>query len=201
MANNRCFSTFTPEQNASDYMNTMRQKTLYNEVNSNVKLLHNANPKKKNGYRYNHNFGVRENRNGTGNISGSGCLAFANNYQLLLDITKGKTINDNQSIGCVSSNVKHSLDAPVFNAWVGSLYSVNYSKRNVSNILNVDPSQNIIVDPSHVLFYDPCGLTVGPIWFKVVDISFNNTELFIEANRSQILHGIGYPEVVKFGSL
>jgi hypothetical protein len=209
MAINRCFDTFTPVTNSSDYMNTTRQKTLFREVNYNVNHFNTANPKKRNGFTYNKNFSVRENTYVDGSDGAKGCLAFANNYELLLDITKGKTITDNQNIGC-DDNTNKKMDAPIYDAWSGNLYSVNYSNLNTTPIINItdnisttDPSY-CIVDPSHVLFYDSCPLThiIGnpPEWFDVVDISFNNTAYYIEANRAQILNGFNYPERVVFGT-
>ncbi len=214
MAINRCFDTFTPVANSSDYLNTTRQKTLFNEVNYNVNKFNTANPKKLDGFTYNKNFSVRQNTYAESLDGIKGCLAFANNYELLLDITKGQTIKANQNISC-DGNTNKKMDAPVFDAWSGNLYSVNYSNLDniypnnppiiefTNNIPSTDPSY-CIVDPSHVLFYNPCPLSnsIGykPEWFNVVDISFNNTAYYIEANRAQILNGFNYPETVVFGS-
>jgi len=203
MASNRCFDTFNPNTFASDYINTVRQKTVFNEVNGNIIKLNNANPQKRNGFTYNSNFGVRSSQNETG------CLAFAKNHQLLLDITKGRTIMKNQNISCPGNiNPDQKMDAPVFDAWSGNLYSVNYTEHNVNNVVkfvaDTDPSFNI-VDPSHVLFYDSCHLShesdYAENWFRTVDISFNNTNYYIEANRAQLLNGLAFPEKVVFGSI
>lgn len=211
MAANRCFTTFTPNQFASDYLTTMRQKTIFKEVNNNINKLNNANPKKKNGFRYNSNFSVRS-ADTLGDVS---CLVAAKNHQLLLDISKGQTIIKNQSINCNTINPKQKMDAPVFEAWSGNLYSVNYTDHNaIHNVHNVvefivpttatqDPSY-CIVDPSHLLFYDSCPLTettgYPPEWFGVVDISFNKTNYYTEANQSQTLNGLYYPAQVTFGT-
>jgi len=202
MAVNRCFDTFTPKQNSSDYRDVRRQKTLFNEVNNNIIKLNNANPQKKNGFSYNSNFGVRSANKGTG---AKGCLAFANNYELLLDITKGKTIIDNQSINCEVVNPFEKMNAPVFDSWSGNLYSVNYNEHDVGVIANVDTKNCVLtVDPEHKLFYDACPLSelsgYPPQWFGVVDISFNDTTYYTEANRTQIMNGFNYPELVTFGS-
>jgi hypothetical protein len=197
MAVNRCFDTFNPIQNSSDYMNSTRQKTIFKDVNNNIKKFGSANPKKKNGFRYNSNFGVIENDDNT-----TGCLAFSTNYELFLDMTKGKTIYTNQSTHCTDAN-NNKLNAPIYDAWSGNLYSVNYKENDINTIATYDLSYSIInVDPSHVLFYDSCPLTdtVGypPKWFNSVDISFNNTEYYTEANQTQILNGFNYPEKVVF---
>ena len=203
MATNRCFDTFIPNTTASDYVNTTRQKTLFKDVNYNVTHFSTANPKKKNGSTYNNNYSVRE----TNNVNGvQGCLAFAKDYQLLLDITKGETILANQNISCGSTNATHKMDAPVYDAWSGILYSVDYLKHGVDNILNYDYNNCVLhIDPSNKLFYDGCPLTdltgYPPEWFNVVDISFNNTNYFIEANRAQILNGFNYPSKVIFGNI
>jgi hypothetical protein len=201
MAANRCFTTFTPNQFASDYLNTTRQKTLFQEVNHNIIKLNTANPKKTNGFRYNSNFSVTP-TDAVGDVS---CLVSAHNHRLLMDISKGRTIANNQSINCYTVDPAQKMDAPVFDAWSGNLYSVNYPQHNVVDFITIptpDPSY-CIVDPSHVLFYDSCHLTnrsgFPPEWFSVVDISFNNTVYYTEANQAQTLNGLYYPAKVTFG--
>ena len=147
MAVNRCFDTFNPNTFSSDYTNTIRQKTVFNDVNNNIIKLGTANPTKKNGFTYNSNFGVRSANNAQGQ---NACLAFATNHELLLDITKGKTIMKN--LCPVTINTDQPMDAPVFDAWSGNLYSVNYTQHNVDNVVDFvtqTPSYNV-VDPSHV---------------------------------------------------
>jgi hypothetical protein len=207
MAANRCFTTFTPNQFASDYLNTTRHKTLFKYFNSNIIKLNTANPKKKNGFRYNSNFRVTP-TDIDGKVS---CLAAAKNHQLLMDISKGQTITKNQSINCNTIDPKQKMDAPIFDACSGNLYSVNYAEYNVNNVVEfivpttatADPSY-CIVDPSHLLFYDSCHLTdltgFPPQWFSVVDISFNATEYYTEANQAQTLNGLYYPAKVTFGN-
>jgi hypothetical protein len=207
MAANRCFTTFTPNQFASDYLNTTRQKTLFKELNNNIIKLNTANPKKKNGFRYNRNFSVTP-ADAEGQVS---CLVSAQNHQLFMDISKGQAIAKNQSINCNAIDPTQKMDAPVFDAWSGNLYSVNYTENNIKNIVEfvvppvatADPSY-CIVDPSHVLFYESCHLTdvtgFPPQWFSVVDISFNNTTYYTEANQAQTLNGLYYPAKVTFGN-
>ena len=204
MAANRCFATFTPNQSASDYLNTSRQKTIFKEVNRNIIDLNTANPKKSNGFRYNSNFGVRSKNILDDKV---GCLATAKNHQLLLDISKGKAIYNNQHNYC-ANNLTQTMDAPIFEAWSGNLYSVNYSNNNVVSFIsppNITASPTYcIVDPSHVLFNDNCPFTemadYPPKWFSVVDISFNTTTYYKEANQAQILNGLYYPAQVTFGA-
>jgi hypothetical protein len=207
MATNRCFATFTPNQFASDYLNTTRQKTLYREINRNVLKLNNANPKKKNGFSYNSNFITRPMENDQ-----SSCLVSAKNHELLLDISKGKAIFNNQSINCNTINPGQKMDAPVYEAWSGNLYSVNYAENNVKNVVDfIDPTSAspdpsyCIVDPSHLLFYEACPLTdlkgYPPEWFDVVDISFNNTTYYTQANQGQIYNGLYFPARVTFGAI
>jgi len=214
MAFNRCFDTFIPNASASDYMNTTRQKTIFNEVSNNIRRLNTANPLKKNHFRYNNNFGVRPANAGE---NAKACLTAAKNYALLLDITKGQTIITNQSMYCnnpchTKKPSKSEMGAPVYDAWSGNLYSVNYTNNTQNNVVNpavvftapllvTEPSFSI-VDPSHALFYEACPLSDNtgypPSWFDVVDISFNNTTYFKEANTSQLLNGFAYPEKVYF---
>jgi len=119
MASNRCFDTFIPNTTASDYVNNTRQKTLFKDINYNVNNFSTANPKKRNGSTYNNNFSVRD----TNNITGiQGCLSSAKDYKLLLDITKGEAIIDNQNISCVPNTGDHKMDAPVFDSWSGNLW-------------------------------------------------------------------------------
>jgi len=204
MAVNRCFTTFTPNQFASDYLNMTRQKTLFKEVNNNINKLNSANPKKKNGFRYNSNFSVTP---ADASQSSSGCLASAKNHQLLMDISKGQTINKNQQINCNTFNPDQKMNAPLFDAWSGNLYAMNYAAHNlvefiVPSTASAEPTY-CIVDPSHVLFYESCPLTeltgYPPEWVGLVDISFNNTNYFTEANQAQTLNGLHYPATVTFG--
>lgn len=216
MASNRCFDTFTPNTSASDYVNTTRQKTLFNDVNNNVNRFSTANPKKTNGSTYNNNFSVRN----TNNVVGiQGCLSSAKDYKLLLDITKGESIISNQNVSCVPNTGDNKMIAPVFDSWSGNLYSVNYLKNGVDDsILEYDETNDIYrVDPFNYLFYDGCAFNVDfnnaydanpltdvigypPEWFNVVDINFKNTNYYIEANRAQKLHGFNYPAKVVFGN-
>jgi hypothetical protein len=196
MAFNRCFDTYILKQSSSDYTNSSRQTTIFKEVNNNVINLGNANPKKKNGFRYNSNFGVRTNDN-----TNTGCLSFSKNHDLLLDISKGKTIVNNKC-PVVQPGIS-KMNAPIYDSFSGNFYSVNYPEG--STIATYDPSYCVInVDPNHILFYDSCSLTnksgFPPQWFPTVDISFNNTNYYKEANQSQIYHGLHFPETVTFGS-
>ena len=111
------------------------------------------------------------------------------------------------------------MDAPIFDAWSGNLYSVNYLNNGVKTILGYDePNGVFYIDPSNVLFYEGCSLYddqnnaydanpltditgYPPEWYNVVDISFNNTNYYIEANRAQILNGFNYPAKVVFGNV
>jgi len=212
MAVNRCFDTFNPNTTANDYVNTTRQKTLFTDVNYNVTRFSTANPTKKNGFTYNNNFSVRT----ANNVQGvQGCLASVKDYQLLLDISKGETILANQSRGCVRTHEPEpqKMAAPVFDAWSGNLYSVDYAKHGVDVIYAINGANagaiagdNVYhIDPSLQLFYEACPLTdlmgYPPEWFEVVDISFNNTNYFIEANQAQILNGFAYPNQVLFGNV
>jgi hypothetical protein len=192
----RCFNTFTPNTSAGDYLNTTRQKTLFREVNNNIIELNNANPVKQNGFRYNNNFGVRPvNKASSG---AQGCLATASSHQQLLDITKGKVIYENQRRTCPDAIIRLENDTPKFDAWRGVLYSVNYAKHNVTDILRVAQINDVIeVDPERVLFFENCSLY--PPWLKVVDMSFNETIYSRQANAAQILTGFNYPEQVTFG--
>jgi hypothetical protein len=219
MANNRCFTTYnTTIQNASDYSTSIRQKTIYTNIASNMHLDGNANPVKLNGVRFNDNFSVMPiigNKN-------AGCLVNAKNYELLLDATKGKHLYD-ASLGINTQKTKLNTNE----SWAGSLFSVNYSENGVNVV--VDTSYNasnpnkiifpqtisacaadlsfnntypgIIVDPSYQLFYNPC-LSMfnngkNP-WLHLVDVSFNETSYYKEALQSDPYYNISFPEKVIF---
>ena len=152
---------------------------------------------------YNENFGLHNQ-----------CLAFAKSYELLLDVTKGKYYTAPVKDSNWVSN----------EAWSAGLYSVDYSRNQVNTV--VDTSYNagnrnriifpmtqtadiadiswnglypgVIVDPSYNIFYNQCKDQNN--WRKkLVDMSFNNTNFSIQSKQdSNPLHGMYYPENIKF---
>jgi hypothetical protein len=217
MAKNRCFNTSNNTiQTASDYSIALKQKTLYSNVAQNMNLVGNANPLKKDGIYYNNNFGVVPL---TSNTS-AGCLINSQSYDLLLNVTKGQSLynaaNDN-------INGFASVDTPLNSneAWAGNLFSINYSTNGINVV--VDTSYNagnknkiiypqtisaydadlsfntsypgVIVDPSYLLFYDPC--LINP-WLPLVDVGFNNTNYYQAAVKNNPFSNFSYPQKVIF---
>jgi hypothetical protein len=177
----RCFSNPSDDNSSSDYILTKKQTTIYADV---LKQYPN-NFIKHNGVNYNENFTL----NGR-------CLGFSKSYELLTDIKRGRCFN--------------SSDIPTLNsyeAWSGSLYSVNYSANSVNNVVDTSYNANnrnqiifpmtqpaeladiswnglypgVTVDPSSVIFSPTC---IENTWRnKLVDVSFNNTNYYIQGNK------------------
>jgi len=181
MEDYRCFSNPSDDNSSSDYMLRKKQKTIYTDV---LKQYPN-NFIKHNGLNYTENF-----------VLNGRCLGFAKSYELLTDIKRGNCSN--------SSNIPN-LNS--YEAWSGSLYSVNYSANNVNTV--VDTSYNggngnkiifpmtqpaeladiswnglypgVIIDPSYLIFDPEC---IENTWRnKLVEVSFNNTNYYIQSNK------------------
>jgi len=181
MEDYRCFSNPSDDNSSSDYILRKKQKTIYTDV---LKQYPN-NFIKHNGLNYTENF-----------VLNGRCLGFAKSYDLLTDIKRGNCSN--------SSNIP-ALNS--YEAWSGSLYSVNYSANNVNTV--VDTSYNggngnqiifpmtqpaeladiswnglypgVIIDPSYLIFDPEC---MENTWRnKLVDVSFNNTNYYIQSNK------------------
>jgi photosystem II stability/assembly factor-like uncharacterized protein len=181
MEDYRCFSNPSDDNSSSDYILRKKQKTIYTDV---LKQYPN-NFIKHNGLNYTENF-----------VLNGRCLGFAKSYELLTDIKRGNCSN--------SSNIPN-LNS--YEAWSGSLYSVNYSANNVNTV--VDTSYNagngnqiifpmtqpaeladiswnglypgVIIDPSYLIFDPEC---MENSWRnKLVEVSFNNTNYYIQSNK------------------
>jgi len=172
MASNRCFNSFNEIVPASVLSAEKRNKTIYGELLNNVEKLHTANPVKKNGYKYNQNSIVNQ----TCDIS-SGFVNVAASYELRADIKQGAT-----------NIYPVQVSTPKYESWCGNLYSANYAKHGVNNVVKADASfNNIVIDPSYLLFYADCDLIYENInrpeqWTYVVDLSFQGTYFAKEAN-------------------
>jgi hypothetical protein len=172
MASNRCFDTFNPKLSASDRSAEKRTTAIYNEIRLNVVKLNTANPVKTNGYKYNRNTVV----NHTCDISG-GYVKAANSYEILTDVKQG-----------ASQIYPVQVSTPKYESWCGNLYSENYTKYGINNVVKADPSfNNIVVDPSYLLFYADCDIMYENInrpeqWTHAVDLSFQGTYFAKSAN-------------------
>jgi hypothetical protein len=212
MANNRCFNTSNNTiQTASDYSTALKQKTLYSNVAQNMSLVGNANPTKNNGFLYNNNFGVVS----LSTNMMAGCLINSQSYDLLLNVTKGQSLY-NADNGLSTNNQINTNES-----WAGNLFSMNYSAKNVKVV--VDTSYNagntneiiypqpiadltfnnsypgVIVDPSYLLFYNPCLNEGKTPWLPLVDVSFNNTNYYQTAVKNDPYYNFSYPKKVIFG--
>ncbi len=213
---NKCFHLPNTIENGGDYIKKKKQKTLYRTLSNNVTYYNDSNPLKKRS-RYNDLYGVS-----MGIDCSGGVLTYAKNYDLLLDITKGKHYTDylNSDYG-LNTDYKWQM-------WAGNTYLVDYNEKNIdplkfitidssgSNKINSynsgklpyqpydygDSSTDIdypgfIVDASNVLFYTECKeLTQTPSWNKFVDISFNDTNYFWKGKNSEPLQGFNYPRKI-----
>ena len=100
----------------------------------------------------------------------------------------------------IRSAIKNGADAvypkttatPKYESWCGNLYSVYYNKYGINNVVQIDSSTNIVVDPSYLIFYDKCkdnynSLNTPEIWTQSVDLSFQAT-YFAEAANNTLLN-------------
>lgn len=172
MASNRCFNSFNEIVPASVLSAEKRNKTIYGELLNNVEKLHTANPVKKNGYKYNQNSIV----NPSCDISG-GYVDVAINYEIRSAIKNG-----------ADAVYPKTTATPKYESWCGNLYSVNYDSHQVNSVVKADASfNNIVVDPSYLLFYNECDIVYENInkpeqWTFAVDLSFQGTYFSKTAN-------------------
>ena len=120
MPSNRCFDLLSHTiSNSSDYTIARKQKTIYAELAQNTSnAAIGPNPVKKNGSRYNMNYGL------TSDTSNS-CLKFAKSYELLLDVTKGKLF---------SNPVMNDSNSHEAEMWAGNTITVSYDNYPVVDI-------------------------------------------------------------------
>jgi len=210
---NKCFPVNSTIVNSSDYMNKKKQTTLYKTLSNDISKYNESNPVKKNGVRYDKLFGVCVcGEEDSENV----VLSTAKNYDLLLDITKGKYFS-NPTLGNAQS---------AWEMWSGNTYVMDYSNNDIlpvngfkstgSNIVYSgasyipsigdelgpffeaqDNSMNgygYTVDSSNILFYSKCAdANNKPSWMNYIDISFQDTQYYWKAINAQPLAGMSYP--------
>ena len=223
MAHNRCFD---PLQNtisdSGDYTRARKQKTMYAELAKNSATPNvGPNPVKKNGFKYNMNFGIGQPQcAGTPVDCSGGCLKFARSYELLLDVTKGKLF---------ANPMLNEANSREGEMWAGNILTVSYGDYPVvdtsfgASSLNkvlfpfdtcsIDCSYNygfypgMVVDPSNRIFNHPCAAgtrnaTHGvPPWVAntaVVTPLTRSTDYYWKVINAQPLHGMRYPGPVQF---
>ena len=208
MSTNRCFETLdTTVVNGSDRTNSRRQETIYSEMQYNSAIT-GPNPLKKNGYRYNQNFLCKK---FTFEEKSQYRLASAKNYDLLLDITKGKRFAN------PVKNVGHNR----YKMWGGNVMQVNYNdkppytkftwttQQKNSNTLHMlveidDAASNKIVDQCNNIFYSPCYFSTPghtPPWIRNVATKkpiFKNTYYYLQGANADPYRGMSYPEEIYF---
>lgn len=174
MANTRCYDSFNTILSASERSAKKRKTAIFTEVKKNIGALNTANPVKLDGFSYNQNTII----NPTCDIS-SGRINFGGSYAILKDYKDGSKI----------VYPKH-ISTPKYEAWCGNLYSIDYSANGITNVVQNDASfLNIVIDPSYLLFYDPCLSSYPEInkpehWTNSVDLSFQNTFFAQSANNT-----------------
>jgi hypothetical protein len=214
MSSNRCFNTLNKTiVNSSDLTSSRRQTTIYKEIANNSTSVTGPDPVKKDGSTYNANFIVK----GT---AAEPCLASAKNYELLLDITKGKRFANPLLDGAASAK---------YEMWVGNVLEANYHNKGVVPVRGLDgvgsgtiedaeynailfPSPCVddcswnssvypgfTIDPSQTLFYALCDDSdkLAPYIRNVCDVSFKNTNYYWKAASAQPLSGMKYPAPLK----
>ena len=157
----RTFNSSKPILSASERSADKRKIAIYNELKKNLIEYNSANPVKTNGFTYNRNTIDR-----AGCDISNGSIDFANSYEILSAMKEGAGLS-----------ICPPLVAPInYESWSGNFYSVDYVAHGVDNVFTADASLNkIVIDPSHVLFYDSCNLNYSNInrpepWIKTVDI-------------------------------
>ena len=211
---NKCFPVNSTIVNSSDYMNKKKQTTLYKTLSNDIYKYNETNPLKKNGVRYDKLFGVCCEED-----SNYPVLLTAKNYDLLLDITKGKYFS-NPTLGNAPS---------AWEMWSGNTYVMDYSNNDIlpvhgftsdgdaiqysdnSHIPSIgdipgpffegmDNSMNgygYTVDSSNILFYSKCADANNKLaWMNYIDISFQDTQYYWKAINAQPLAGMSYPSKI-----
>ena len=195
-------------------MNKKKQTTLYKTLSNDIYKYNETNPLKKNGVRYDKLFGVCCEED-----SNYPVLLTAKNYDLLLDITKGKYFS-NPTLGNAPS---------AWEMWSGNTYVMDYSNNDIlpvhgftsdgvpiqysdnSHIPSIgdipgpffegmDNSMNgygYTVDSSNILFYSKCADANNKLaWMNYIDISFQDTQYYWKAINAQPLAGMSYPSKI-----
>ena len=159
---------------------------------------------------YNNNFIVK------GGGDNYACLVSAKNYDLLLDLTKGKRF---------ANPVLDGAGASTTDLWVGNVLELDYNTNEIIPVKSIDISGTTIQDGSDnsILFPSPClndcswnstgypGFTIDPSYKmfyplcdtpyiqNVCDVSFTNTNYYWKAVNAQPLNGIRYPAPIRIG--
>jgi hypothetical protein len=153
MAASRCFNTIQPNQTSSDYLNQIRQTTIFNITNNAVINNNFKGSKQK-------NFKISTNTNNK-----SGCLIWADSYESLADVNNGKTI--------VTNEVNNSY--AVYNAPFYTITSGNAYDRKIIIDTRFDNSKKVHVQPYM------SSVKIAPTAFPVIQNyikSINQKQLF-----------------------
>ena len=185
MPSNRCFQALNKTINdAGELTKKYRQETIYKELQENAKPtsdggFESINPLKNNGSRYNDNFLAKA---GTASGVRKFKLAQAKNYELLLDVSKGKRFNNpllNPAAGKAQMlagqflKVKYDLEnAPPIQAFIWTQITAGDRlpdmARSTSNRIvfpvgepiyydwNSNSAPGHIIDPKNKIFYAQC---------------------------------------------
>lgn len=190
MSNNRCFNSVNQTiTNASDLIHSKRQKTIYRDLSQNTTSALGPNPIKLNGRRYNSNFIVKG-----GGVGNNACLASTKNYELLLDLAKGKRFSNPVLDGNTATTDEH---------WVGNILHIDYTNNNINPLEDNEITYSLLcgeseyaIDPEQRMFYPDCNI---PFIKSVGVIDFRNTNYYWKALNAQPLTGMRYPAPLRIG--
>ena len=178
MAASKCFNTIQPSQTSSDYLNQLRQTTIFNVTNKAV--INNT----FGGYKKN-TFKISTNPNNNNN---SGCLIWADSYESLIDVNKGKTI--------VKNEINTNLDE--YNAPFYTISSGNAYDRTIVEDTNYEYQYD------DTCFYNAEEGHVPPYMnsVKIVPTTIPAIQNYIKSiNQKQLFHNSRTPRSIGFGNI
>lgn len=175
MAASKCFNTIQPSQTSSDYLNQLRQTTIFNITNKAVINNTFTGYKKK-------TFKISTDPNN----NDRGCLIWANSYDSLTDVNKGKTIVKNKI------NINYDeYNAPFYTISSGNAYN-----------------RTIVVDDNYqyddTCFYNSEEGHVPPYMssVKIVPTTDPATRNYIKSiNQKQLFNNSRKPRSIGFGNI
>ncbi len=176
MAASKCFNTIQPSQTSSDYLNKLRQTTIFNITNNAV--INNT----FGGYKKN-TFKISKNPNNV-----SGCLVWANNYESLIDVNNGKTIVKNE----INTN-SGEYNAPFYTISSGNAYD-----------RTIAVGSNDKTQYDDTCFYNSEEGHVQPYMssVKIVPTTIPAIQNYIKSiNQKQLFNNSRTPSSISFGNI
>ena len=191
--------------NASDKISRTRDKTIYNELATNITIDNNiAQQKDKNHVMYQENF-FQKSCGGSSQPK----LAAAKNYELLLSIIKGKRYNNPTLEGGsarslqTAQNGNHLLVTYDNNTKVPVAAVKEDSSCGhpiISTDWTIDASGTYIIDPNKEIFYSECDSKPSPWKQKnIVETSFQDLNSYWRSANAQPLTGMSFSSNITIG--